>query len=83
MGRMSYEEDRWIHLKIPSLRKVVHIFCGKPVDNLSKDLRKILILHVLPWFAISCGNPKTPVVSTTIEETEYSDMVDCQKTPYS
>jgi hypothetical protein len=83
IGRMAYCEDRPIHLKIRSLRKVVHTFCGKPVNNLSKNLRKVLILLVFPWFAISCSNSKTPVVSATIEETEYYDMVDCQKTPYS
>jgi hypothetical protein len=78
---MAYCEDRRIHLKIRSLRKVVHTFCGKPVNNLSKAFRKVLILLALPWFAISCGNSKTPVVSATIEETEYTDMVDLSKNP--
>jgi hypothetical protein len=80
---MTYGKDTRIHEKSQSLRKVFHKLCGKLVENLSKQVRNMLTMKSFLRFALRCDNRKNPVVSTTIQEIRYLDVIDCQKNRYS
>jgi hypothetical protein len=76
----SYSGDGIIHERYHLVKLVFNRMCGKPVKNLSKDHQNILNLLGSVRFAIPWSNPKTLIVSTTIEKMEYVDVGGCQET---
>ncbi len=77
---MTSCQDIPIYKKYRLLSELFHKLCGKLVKNLSKDIRNILIVKGFVRFALRWGNRKSPVVSTNILKTTYSDVLDRQKT---